>query len=92
MANQEQLDRLRIQGARMWNQWRSRNPDVQIDLRSPGVRVRGHGVPDTPRFEHGQAHDKLRAVAHAGDDKLKDRPFVRFLEAAALQRIGFRNG
>ena len=32
MANQEQLDRLRIQGARMWNQWRSRNPDVQIDL------------------------------------------------------------
>ena len=32
MANQEQLDRLRIQGARMWNQWRARNPDVQIDL------------------------------------------------------------
>src|SRR5437868_8797216 len=32
MSNQEQLDRLRIQGARMWNQWRSRNPDVQIDL------------------------------------------------------------
>ncbi len=32
MANQQQLDRLRIQGARMWNQWRARNPDVQIDL------------------------------------------------------------
>jgi len=32
MANQEQLDRLRIQGARMWNQWRARNPDVRIDL------------------------------------------------------------
>jgi hypothetical protein len=33
MANQEQLDVLK-QGVEVWNEWRERNPDVQIDLRS----------------------------------------------------------
>jgi hypothetical protein len=38
MADQEQLDRLRIQGARMWNRWRARNSDVQIDLSNTTFR------------------------------------------------------
>lgn len=33
MANQEQLDRLFKEGVQAWNQWRSENPDVKIDLR-----------------------------------------------------------
>jgi hypothetical protein len=31
MANQEQLDMLK-QGVEIWNEWREKNPDVQIDL------------------------------------------------------------
>src|SRR6266516_4088616 len=38
MANQEQLDRLLEQGVQMWNEWRRKNPHVQIDLNGVSLR------------------------------------------------------
>ena len=38
MANQEQLERLLEQGVQMWNEWRRKNPHVQIDLNGVSLR------------------------------------------------------
>src|SRR3546814_638378 len=62
--------------------------EIEIDLAAPLVDVRGHRVPDAAFLEHGQPHDELRAVAHAGNDELEDRALVRFGKAAAIERIG----
>ena len=62
--------------------------EIEIDLAAALMDVRRHGVPHRSGLEHGQAHDQLRAVADAGDDELEDGALVRFLQAAALQRIG----
>ncbi|KIU01733.1 hypothetical protein QU38_00100, partial [Staphylococcus aureus] len=62
--------------------------EIEIDLAAALMDVRRHRVPHAAGLEHGQAHDQLRAVAHARDDQLIDRALVRFLQRAAIQAIG----
>src|SRR3546814_5707363 len=62
--------------------------EIEIYLAAPLVDVLVHRVPDAAFLEHGQPHDELRAVAHAGNDELEDRALVRFGKAAAIERIG----
>src|SRR3546814_10316040 len=63
--------------------------EIEIDLAAPLVDVRGHRVPDAAFLEHGQPHDELRAVAHAGNDELEDRSEEHTSELQSLMRISY---
>ena len=50
--------------------------EVEIHLRPPHMRVRGHGVPVAPRRQQGKAHHQLAALDPVAVNRLVDRPLV----------------
>jgi uncharacterized protein YjbI with pentapeptide repeats len=88
MANQEQLDILK-QGVEVWNEWREKNPDIQIDLSGAdlsGVILREANISEANLYKTNLDRADLRMANFAGANL--DRATLREtnLSGATLSR------
>src|SRR5688572_24180362 len=66
--------------------------EVEIDLGSTRMRVRRHRVPDTARFELGEAHHELATFDSFGMNIFRDAAQVALLRVPDGIRVSLRAG
>ena len=60
---------------------------IKISFHPPIMLMRRHGVPDTARMQHGQAHLQLASVDHTFNHQLVNIAFVTGFQRAHIQHI-----